>query len=978
MPRRRLLRALLAAAILVASPSPCRADDVADEADLQFRIGAERYTAGDYRGALEHFLASNRLVRNRNVVFNIARTYEKLERYPEAYRYYALALAEGPDPQSKADIDAALSRIASHVAVLQIETTPPGATLYVDRKDLGPRGESPRTLALAEGSYRIIAELPGYEPAEARVAGAKAGRTTPVSLVLAPILSPLRIDGAPPGARVFLDGGVGVPRCTLPCKLDVPPGHHTLRVERDGYRPYESTLDVVAGRASSVEVRLEPIKGAALVITDEPGALIHVDGAPFGFTPAVLSLPIGDHVIRLSRRGYVPRERPVVIRAEEQTRVQEALLRVENVEAASRTPESVEGAPSSVTILPREELVAFGYPTVAAALRGVRGVYVWDDRTYASLGVRGVGRLGNYTNRVLVLQDGHPTNDDWIGSAYIGFDGRTDLADIERIEVVRGPGSVLYGTNAFSGVVNLVTRSENPLGRRAETSISAVDYGVTRARARGQTMIGKDLGVWMSVVGARGVGRDFFFPELEAETADTTRGASRGADGFDAGTVQGRVFWKWLTAQWFLHSHEKSIPTGEFDTLLSDPRSKQRDTRSFVEVRAEPALSETVKLESRLHWNLYRYRGRFARAAADGGVERDTYHGQWVGAEQRVVFTPKTGLRFTLGGEAQYHYRADQVARDDSGVFLDDTGGRARTYRAFAMYGLADVAPVDAVHLSAGARLDSYSTFGESLNPRAALTLKPYPAGNSKVLFGKAFRAPSVYELYYNDGGITQTASPGLGPESIYSFEIEHQHRFDSALTGIAAVYANEITNLIVARGSGNASDPLHYANASTPLVTLGAELAVRRDWRRGFMVQASGGVQGTRFVVSESLSDVVGLVRDPTVREVANSPTLLASLKAAAPVIERALTLASRLTFEGVRYDRYELVSDPAQGKTSAAVVWDVVLTGRAERFGLGYTVGAYNLADYRYSLPVSAEFSQRTILQSGRTFLASLDLTF
>src|SRR6185436_20275000 len=98
---------------------------------------------------------------------------------------------------------------------------------------------------------------------------------------------------------------------------------------------------------------------------------------------------------------------------------------------------------------------------IAEAVRGMRGMYVWNDRSYAAVGVRGLGRPESYTNRELVLLDGHSTNDDWVGSAYVGYDGRTDLADIERIEVVRGPGSVLYGTNAFSGVINIVSRYQH-------------------------------------------------------------------------------------------------------------------------------------------------------------------------------------------------------------------------------------------------------------------------------------------------------------------------------------------------------------------------------------------------------------------------------------------------------------------------------------------------------------------------------------
>src|SRR5262245_18472265 len=69
-----------------------RADGLADEAELHFRLAAEAYTKGDYTYALEHFLASNRLVPNRNVVYNIARTFERLQRFADAHRYYVDAL----------------------------------------------------------------------------------------------------------------------------------------------------------------------------------------------------------------------------------------------------------------------------------------------------------------------------------------------------------------------------------------------------------------------------------------------------------------------------------------------------------------------------------------------------------------------------------------------------------------------------------------------------------------------------------------------------------------------------------------------------------------------------------------------------------------------------------------------------------------------------------------------------------------------
>ncbi len=93
-----------------------------------------------------------------------------------------------------------------------------------------------------------------------------------------------------------------------------------------------------------------------------------------------------------------------------------------------------------MTLVGERELAAFAPPTIAEAVRGVPGVYLSDDRSYVTLGMRGLGRLGSYGNRILVTYDGQPMNDDWIGSSYVGYDALTDLGDVERIEVVRGPG----------------------------------------------------------------------------------------------------------------------------------------------------------------------------------------------------------------------------------------------------------------------------------------------------------------------------------------------------------------------------------------------------------------------------------------------------------------------------------------------------------------------------------------------------------
>src|SRR5690606_27208396 len=119
-------------------------------------------------------------------------------------------------------------------------------------------------------------------------------------------------------------------------------------------------------------------------------------------------------------------------------------------------------------------------------------------------------------------------NDNWVGSSYVGYDALSDLGDAERIEIVRGPGSVLYGTNAFSGVINVVSENDRPQG--GSIAISTNQNGVARARARADARLGKHGGVWASLSAARSEGRDFYFPEYVASTPPEVAGRTRGVD----------------------------------------------------------------------------------------------------------------------------------------------------------------------------------------------------------------------------------------------------------------------------------------------------------------------------------------------------------------------------------------------------------------------------------------------------------------
>jgi outer membrane receptor protein involved in Fe transport len=143
-------------------------------------------------------------------------------------------------------------------------------------------------------------------------------------------------------------------------------------------------------------------------------------------------------------------------------------------------------------------------------------------------------------------------------------------------------------------------------------------------------------------------------------------------------------------------------------------------------------------------------------------------------------------------------------------------------------------------------------------------------------------------------------------------------------------------------------------------------------------MVGASYSAQHSRYLTGNGAADLLASA-NPQFRKVPNAPEHLASVRGAVPILAHGLLASTRISIEGPRFDRHDQADDPEpQGKTDPAVVWDLVFSGEEPRWGLRYAIGVYNAFDWRYSVPVSNEFRQNTIVQNGRTFLANVNLTF
>ena len=156
-------------------------------------------------------------------------------------------------------------------------------------------------------------------------------------------------------------------------------------------------------------------------------------------------------------------------------------LEIPSVYGAAKYDQKVNEAPAAVIIITAEQIRKYGYRTFAQILDSAPGLFTNNDRNYGYIGIRGFNRPGDYTSRVLLLIDNHRLNDAIYDQGGSGTEMPIDVDLIDRIEIIKGPGSSLYGTNAFFGVVNVITKRGRDI-KGAEVSGEASSFNTYRSR----------------------------------------------------------------------------------------------------------------------------------------------------------------------------------------------------------------------------------------------------------------------------------------------------------------------------------------------------------------------------------------------------------------------------------------------------------------------------------------------------------------
>jgi len=931
------------------------ADNAADEADLAFELGNQAYAKGHYAEALAEYFVSHRLVPNRNVLFNIARCYEQLDRFDEAYRYYHDLLSlELPAPDRQ-EVVRALSRIRPRVALVQVVTEPPGADVFLDREDLGSRGLSPQVVALPPGKHAVKVRLAGYLPRDSEVTLAR-GREVAERLSLEPVLGRAELRGTPEGAEIR-DSADGPLLGRVPAKIPLPVGRRLLYVSAPGYGTAQYLAEVKQDGTAQVAVALSPAIGPSgkLVVTaNRPNARVRVDGKESGFTPTVVAVPVGEHEVEISlpemrtlrQTVQVPKDAEVPVFAE---------LRYAPppVRAASKSLLALDEAPASTSVITADEIRAFGYTTLPEALEAIRGVFSGDDGQYTYLGIRGFAPPGDLNTRILILWDGHAMNDVWAGQGYLGRDLNVDLDEVDRIEVVRGPGSALYGTSALFAVINVVPRDHLGAGEHVEAAGSIGGPGAWRAHVTGA--LGGEGGPTALLSGS--VYRADGAPLTDLGSA----GVVRGLDGERVYDASGRVRWGPFTLMGGFNWREKDIPTGPYGTTLNVPGTRTRDARGFAELRYERELSFGA-VSARAYYDASRYIGNWAYDDGAGAVvDSDDGGADWVGGEARIRVGLWKGNQLTVGVEGQQHLRVEHASYQGT----PNDGPLPTINRTMlSAYALDEWAIHPRAFVSLGLRLDKYLDLSAlPITPRLALILRPYDGGVTKLVAGQAFRAPNVYELFNHDYYVSIMPAGPLGPETITTVEFEHSHELTHELKITASGYWNRITDLVVLTeradnpplcGAGGAPvQCLQYQNHAEPLQALGAEGEL--EWQAG------------RFAMIDLAYSYVYLIG--STGKITATPAHLVSGRALFPIGESGMRLAVQAKYQSARAE---------EGATASgeALLVDFGISGEAAN--LRYFAGVMNLLDTRFALPFGPEYATPALPQAGRQFRVQLTASY
>ncbi len=473
------------------------------------------------------------------------------------------------------------------------------------------------------------------------------------------------------------------------------------------------------------------------------------------------------------------------------------------VTTASKFAEKLSDAGGVVSVVTQDELQRFGGTTLLEVLERVEGLNVTTSFLGDSsmITIRGDQSRAN-AGHVLILINGRPVREILEGGVSSDILESFPINILERIEVVKGPGSVLYGSDAFSGVINLITKkgsgkdfrvsaAEGAAGERSVTESFLYQKGALSVVEGGQYHNWPRWAITETAVAATG-----------SATSQNAVIRNGGTGGFIGINYNGLSLMSAYTEQ-----EAPSFVRG----IVGDTRLK----RGFAD------LGYSVKVSNK--WQMT-FNATYTRSVMDAPdypvIHRDSYEGdlEWTNF---ITFSSRNRLTF---GTVYNHIEG--LERGDDAPYPPYAQGSRNAGEAYAQF---EHKLTDTLKLIGGVQANKIGAIAVNAVPRGGALWSPTDHLSMKVLYGGAYNAPSLDETLLNHPGLK--GNPNLIPEKVGTLDAVASYQTNRFQTSIDYFHSRQ-TDLIIQNGG---SVPAVYSNVRTPVNFQGAEgeekYYFQRDW---------------------------------------------------------------------------------------------------------------------------------------------------
>jgi len=514
----------------------------------------------------------------------------------------------------------------------------------------------------------------------------------------------------------------------------------------------------------------------------------------------------------------------------------------EVVSIATRHNIPIGKSPGIVTVITDEEIKNLGFRTFVEVLRTVPGFEILKLGDYGTTAPSVRGLSGS--DKIRLMIDGHLVNSPLSGGAFVYFDD-FPVENIKRIEIIRGPGSALYGENAFSAVINIITKGAKDInGVRVSSgygSFDTYDENVVFGDAHGPVEV-SGMAHYRQTTGYDGTVKSDSQSIIDRQLAPFRIPAASVAPGsVEDWRQEYDLDLKMVYKDFYVHGFYLNKDRGPFigaQYALND-ETRLEDNYVFGEVGYKKTFDEKLTIKPRAYYDqfdsnnyvealpegstilvnstLQRYpdgfigQGRVAEKIAGAEIPFDyklfDENLVTLGFEYRLINQTNVGFLSNFNPATLAPLNGLQDF-SDTYPFLEEA-----TRRIGAVY-LQDTWDLtDTVNLTLGVRHDQYSDFGGTTNPRAGITWAFIQNASLKILYGEAFRPPSFLEMFSTNQPAIQ-GNEDLHPETIRSYETGLSYKFNKYVASSVNYFNNTIEDLIALQTTQNTSRFENFGNA--------------------------------------------------------------------------------------------------------------------------------------------------------------------